>query len=91
MEETMEDMIRIVLGQEIFDTSVTFQNSEGKICSYGARGLPVLKIRGVNGRPELIGLQANNPEYSWGVQIDGSYIDVKVHESHNGKPLWAEK
>ena len=64
--------IHSVLGEQKFDTSVTFQDSEGKR-SYGAWGRPV--VFGT----EIIGLQADDPEYSWGYQMDGSYIEPSVH------------
>lgn len=69
-------MKTVWLGQRVFDTTVTFQDGEGNL-SYGAWGHPVKKYRGAG--VSVVGLQADDPEYSWGEQLDGSYIEHKVH------------
>lgn len=54
-----------------FDKTVIFECDGTR--SYGAWGFMIYN------EGDLVGLEGDDPEYSWGHQMDGSYIEPKIH------------
>lgn len=67
----------VVLGDRFFDTSVEFV-VDGRKC-FGAWGRLVIHYVPDDDSGYIDGFQANNPNYSWGFQMDGRYIERKIH------------
>lgn len=81
---TTKQKPRYILSKDhVFDTSIAFMSSRTGSISYGAWGYPIMlsesKIDNIKKGHLQVGFKADNPEYSWGRQLDGTYLEYTIH------------
>lgn len=59
--------------ESYFSTEVAFIDSQGRV-SYGTWGKALIL------NEIVVGFIGDDPQYSWGLQMDNSYIPARIHQ-----------